>query len=117
MLPQSHIQAYQEFLTVLLTLRDHVTAEPPNAAALQETLARAQQIFQQIMNLPDESLAPEVAARWQSVQTEVYRALRLLNTDILFLRSSKGAATSERRLTAVGDRLEQIIGYCQVILQ
>ena len=118
MLPKSHLSAYQEFLTVLLTLRDQATTEPPDAAYLQETFARVEQIFQsQIMSLPDDSLDPEIASRWQSVQTEIYRALRLLKTDIMFLRSSKQAATAEQRLAAVGDRLEKIIGYCQVILQ
>ena len=118
MLPKSHLYAYQEFLTVLLTLRDQATAEPPETDGLQETFERVQQIFQsQIMSLPDDSLNSEIASRWQSVQTEIYRALRLLKTDIMFLRSSRQAATAEQRLAAVGDRLEKIIGYCQVILQ
>ena len=117
MLPTSHLSAYQEFLTVLLTLRDQATAEHPEAAALQETFERVQPIFSQIMSLPDDLLDSEIASRWQSVQTEIYRALRLLKTDIMFLRSSRQAATAEQRLAAVGDRLEKIIGYCQVILQ
>ena len=118
MLPTSHLSAYQEFLTVLLTLRDRSIEEPPDAAALQNNFERVQQIFaQQIMTLNDEQLETEMAARWQSVQTEIYRALRLLKTDIMFLRSSKQAATIEQRLGSVRDRLEKIIGYCQVILQ
>ena len=118
MLPKSHSQAYQEFLTVLLTLRDRATAEPPNVAALQTDFERVQQIFQgQIMSLDSNEIDPTILPKWQPVQTEIYRALRLLGTDIIFLRSSRRAVTSEQRLTAVRDRLEKVIGYCQAMLQ
>lgn len=118
MLPKLHLQAYQEFLTVLLTLRDRATANQLDEEELQKSFERVQQVFQEkLIGLNGEEIDPAILPRWQSVQTEIYRALRLLSTDILFLRSSRRAATSEQRLSAVRDRVEKMIGYCQAIIQ
>ncbi|MGK7874305.1 MAG: heterocyst frequency control protein PatD [Xenococcaceae cyanobacterium] len=118
MLPKLHCQAYQEFLTALLELRDRATAPNLEAASLQENFKQVQQVFQgQIMILTSDGLDPAIAPRWQSVQTELHRALRLLEMDIMFLCSSRQAATAGQRLASVSDRLEKIIGYCQLLLQ
>ena len=117
MLPKSHNQACQEFLTALLRLREHLSASSLDAGSLQEKLRQLQQFFQErIISLPDDGLEGSAASRWQSIQTEMHRTLRLLGTDILFLRSSRQATTTEQRLGTIGDRLSQLIGYCQAIV-
>ncbi|MGF1478464.1 MAG: heterocyst frequency control protein PatD [Cyanophyceae cyanobacterium] len=116
MLPKTHIQVYQELLSVLLTMRDRSTDVHPDADALQKNYLRVQQVFQQAMSLNSDQLNSDTAFLWQSVQTEIYRALRLLETDLLFLRSSKQAATVEQRLTNIQNRIEKVIGYCQAIV-
>ncbi len=48
--------------------------------------------------------------------TEINRALRLLETDLLFLGSARSSQTSKQRLSSFQPRLEQVIGYCNLIL-
>jgi hypothetical protein len=117
MLPTLHQKAYQKLLTVLRALREQIDSPNSRVTAIQEKFQQIQQVFQEdIMPLKSDELEGAIASRFQSVQTEMHRALRLLGTDILFLRSSKQAATSEQRLAAIRDRLDQMIGFCQAML-
>jgi CII-binding regulator of phage lambda lysogenization HflD len=117
MLPTSHQKSYQKFLDTLLALQQEIDAPNSRVAALSEKLQEVQRVFQtEVMPLESDELQGEIASRFISVQTEIHRALRLLGTDILFLRSSKQVATSQQRLSVVRDRINQIISYCQVIL-
>lgn len=114
MLPRLHYQAYQEFLAALLGLHNHLCGSSLEVASLQEHWQPVQQVFQsQITQLNAEGVDSAIASRWQSIQTEIYRSFRLLETDILFLQASRQAHTSEQRLKTVCDRLVQIISYCQ----
>lgn len=117
MLPTSHQFIYQKFLDVLLTLQEEAQSPNLRVTAFSEKLQQVQQIFQEeILLLNGDELDPILASRFTPLQTEIHRALRLLKTDILFLRSSKQATTANQRLITVRDRLEKIIGYCQAIL-
>ncbi|MCU0532955.1 MAG: heterocyst frequency control protein PatD [Hydrococcus sp. Prado102] len=117
MLPTSHQISYQKFLEALLTLQEEIDSPNSRVTALSEKLQQVKQVFQkEVMPLESDELQGDLAFRFASVQTEIHRALRLLGTDILFLRSSKQVATSQQRLSVVRDRVNQIIGYCQVML-
>jgi hypothetical protein len=117
MLPKSHYQAYQQFLNALLILRDQANSLPLDAIALLEKWQLIQQVFQsQILKLNSEELDLAIAPRWQSLQTEIHRTLRLLEADMMFLRSSRQSATVQRHLVSLRDRLETLLGYCQVLL-
>jgi hypothetical protein len=117
MLPTSHQKAYQKLLNALLALHEQIDSPNLRLSLIQEKFQQLQQVFQnEVMPLGSEELEGMIASRFQSVQTEMHRALRLLGTDLLFLRSSKQAATSEQRLTTLRDRLSQMRDYCQVIL-
>jgi CII-binding regulator of phage lambda lysogenization HflD len=117
MLPTLHQKSYQKFLTALLGLQEEIDAPNSRVAALSEKLQEVKQVFQdEVMPLESEELQGDLAFRFASVQTEIHRALRLLGTDMMFLRSSKQAATSQQRLSAVRDRVNQIISYCQGML-
>ncbi|NJK47468.1 heterocyst frequency control protein PatD [Candidatus Gracilibacteria bacterium] len=117
MLPTSHQNSYQKFLDTLLALREEVELPNFRVTAISEKLQKVQQVFQEeVMLLESDDLPSDLAFRFTSVQTEIHRALRLLGTDMLFLRSSKQVTTSQQRLSVVRDRVNQIVGYCQVIL-
>ena len=118
MLSMSHSQAYQEFLTLLQKLNEDffLTKEDIEIKSVQTQFHTIKTLFQQkIAGLTGEELAPEIATRWQSLQTELYRELRLLETDILFWASARQLETREQRLLLVSDRLKRVIGYCTVI--
>ena len=69
-----------------------------------------------ILKLDRENIEVNVASQWQSIQTEIYRAYRLLKTDILFLKSAKKTNLIEKRLNTIQKRLNQLNSYCNGIL-
>lgn len=118
MLPRIHYQGYQNLLEALIPLKDHLDQKNPETMTLVEAWQRVEDIFRhEVMGLTGEELEPAIASRWQSTQTEIYRSLRLLQTDILFLQSSRQKSTSHQRLDNVTRRVAQIINYCKGMLK
>lgn len=120
MLPIIHKKAYQDFLTLLMQLETHCqnATTATEIARSEEIWASLSQFFQQqIIPLTDEDLSGEVASRWVSLQTEIQREFRLLNTDWLFWASARQPATKEARAKNILERLRKSIGYCRVLLQ
>lgn len=119
-LPDLHHQAYGGLRSRLEGFRDRnfnpnhdlVEAIAPQTWATEwQTL---QSYFQtEILTLAEEGLDPAQAYHWRSLQTELNRTMRLLNTDLLFLRASRQADTTEQRVGLIRDRLSQLIDYCQ----
>ena len=108
---------YQNFIIVLTRLREQATAREVNIGELSKIFQELTVIFQdQILGLTVEGLEPSVSSVFQSTQTEIHRTLRLLGTDLLFLQSSRKQGTTEQRLGIVRDRIDQLMGYCQVII-
>ena len=118
MLPLLHFQRYQEFKHALEQLQKMIAVTNWEAAALRDSVQNVQQLFQnQLAILSAEDLAPVDAPRWQSFQTEIHKQMRLLETDMMLLHSSRSSATSQRRLLSVRDRLNTLIQYCEALLQ
>ncbi len=118
MLPPLHRQRYQEFQQALEQL--HVTADAKDlqVAALRANFEDVQQRFlSQIASLTGDDLAPEDVSRWQSFQTEIYKQMRLLGTDVMLLQASRSSATSVSRSSSVRDRINTLIQYCKALLQ
>lgn len=140
MLSTSHSRAYQDFLTLLKKFQTIFTKSESAASfyphsrgsggvsltnddtniktsLVQEKCRNLQAYFeQQIIPLDSEELDMAIAARWQSVQTEIKREFKLLTTDVLFLASCRQPATRARRLKSISDRLAKLISYCQIML-
>lgn len=118
MLPLLHRQRYLEFQQALQQLHSCVTATHFEMSALRDIFQEVQQVFQtQITTLSADDLAPDYTSRWQSIQTEVYKQMRLLQTDTMLLLSSRSWETSQRRIVSVCDRIKTLIQYCEVLLQ
>lgn len=118
MLPMLHRQCYQEFKKALEQLQETISNTEIEAAGLRNQLQTVQQLFQQqIATLQADELAPNHIARWQSLQTEIYKQMRLLQTDVMLLLSSRRSATSQRRTSEVSNRLNTLIQYCEALLQ
>ncbi|GBF81608.1 heterocyst frequency control protein PatD [Aphanothece sacrum] len=116
MLPKFDSESSSVFVQALSKFQDQVMAKDLDIMALQKTFAEVQSIYQdQMFAVPPEALDPGLLSTWQSTQTEIYRTLRLLGTDLLFLQSSRQRGTLEQRLGIVRDRLDQLIGYSQAI--
>jgi hypothetical protein len=118
MLQPSIQERYQEFQQALEQLHKGVTATDLHLPALRDNLQDVQQLFQsQIASLNTDDVAPDYASRWQSFQTEIYKQMRLLETDMMLLQASRSSATSLTRQASVSDRIHTLIQYCQALLQ
>lgn len=114
-----HKKAYRDFLTLLNDLESHCqnSAEIADNAEIAAIWSDLKQVFQErIIPLTDEKLDREVASRWISLQTEIQREFRLLNTDWLFWASARQQAIKQTRAKAVNERLRKLSEYCQLML-
>lgn len=118
MLPLTHREPYQKFQQVLeqiLECRADIDLEKDT---LPETLQNLQQLFKnEIATLKADDISSDYAGRWQSVQTEFCRQMRLLETDVMLLQAARRAATLETRIAGICDRIKTLIQYCEVLLQ
>ena len=120
MLPASHNRAYQDFLSLLTELNDLLLdqTKQTNRLKLQRQLSDLPQWYEHnVDSLDRDNLDSIIAARWQSIHTEIKRELKLLATDILFLSSARQKTTASKRLKSISDRLNKLINYCQIILK
>jgi len=123
LLPETLHQPYLDLQQHLVAMQAMVSQDrlaiTENSASLpisdlQNSFQAAQQHFQQHILTP--STALELDAHLQSIQTEINRHLRLLSTDLAFLRSSRQPNTQQQRLQQVSDRLTHLLDFCQGIL-
>ena len=117
MLPKSHQKKLNQWQDLLLDLRSQVK-NSSEALTIKSSKGQELQKFfkKEILPLNNDLIEVSFQSVWQSFQTESYRSLRLLNTDIIFLTSSKSVATRQKRLSQIEARLEKMIGYCQSLL-
>jgi hypothetical protein len=119
MLPASHSQAYQEFLVSLQKFQiclENLDTEVNTTVVNQQFLALQDLFEQRIKTLTDDDLDGELLSRWRSLSTEMYREFKLLTTDLLFLRTSRQAATKRQRLEKICDRVTKLIAYSRAML-
>ncbi len=118
MLLKFYHQSYQELLVKLLKLQTLVMAEDIDMIAIKTIYEQVQTIFQQqILSVSLDELDFSALPLVRSAQTEIYKNLRLLGTELLFLTSSRQKKTTEKRLEKVEGKVKDLIGYCQAILQ
>ena len=117
MLSASHNRAYQDFRNLLIELKRSFEEEETELEQVNPQFQDLARWYEQnIVVLQDEALDSSIASRWQSVQTEIKREFKLLSTDILFLASARHNSTQNKRLQSIGDRIDKLIGYCQIML-
>jgi hypothetical protein len=117
MLPEAYHQHYQSLRQSLQRMREAVVSVPVAGSALQEKFQTAQRYQQLLTDLDLEGLNPAVMAKVRSYQTEINKQLRLLGTDVMFLRTARQAATLSQRQTQMSDRIDTLIRYCNALLE
>lgn len=118
MLPSTHRQPYQEFQQALEQMLHSAVAIDLEKVILRDKFQDLQQLFKhQIAHLSADDLIDESASRWQSLQTEIYKQMRLLETDVMLLQAARSSATRETRITGISDRIKILIQYCEALLQ
>jgi hypothetical protein len=118
MLQPSHHQRYQKFKQVLEELHKAVIAKDFESVALPEQFQAVKQLFlTEVANLSADDFAVDIMSRWQSIQTEIYKQMRLLETDLMLLQASRSAATTQTRTANMCDRISTLIRYCEALLE
>jgi head-tail adaptor len=115
MLSIIHKKACQNFLDLLVQLENDFQQQFAQSESIWAELSELFQ--QQIISLTDEDLEEKVASGWISWQTEIQREFRLLKSDRLFWLSARQTSTKEARAKIILERLQKLIGYCQIMLQ
>ncbi|HBE16695.1 MAG TPA: hypothetical protein DEG17_16650 [Cyanobacteria bacterium UBA11149] len=117
MLPQLQRLRYQEFQQAIEEVLSCATADKLDFAAIRNGFDRLKELFQsQILSLNSDEIPAGAVSRWQSIQTEVHKQMRLLATDMTILQASRNQTTSEVRVARICDRLKEIHQFCQVFL-
>ncbi len=105
-----HKKAYQEFLNLLEDFQRQLNSSDKTIP--QEIWYNLQQFFQQkLFPLTDDNLDQSIIQQWRSLQTEIQREFRLLNTDMLFLGASRQTKTKEVRLQSIRDRITRLVKF------
>ncbi|MGK7900520.1 MAG: heterocyst frequency control protein PatD [Hormoscilla sp.] len=111
-LPNSHRQCYLEFKQALEEFRETVSSGQENL-----DWAGIQRFFQErVASLTAEGVDPSLVSRWQSIQTEIHKQMRLLTVDLTFLQASRQLSTREQRQKQIVSRLQTSIDYCQMLV-
>ncbi|MGF1536234.1 MAG: heterocyst frequency control protein PatD [Elainellaceae cyanobacterium] len=105
--PNTDLKPLLDNLQVCLTRLSSVDSAE-SADLVSQVEASYQQIFQAFN---PRQYRPEQ----QPYVTEFHKQLRLLGTDVLFLKSARQAATRTQRLKVIGDRLQALQGYYSAI--
>ncbi|MGK7886569.1 MAG: heterocyst frequency control protein PatD [Crocosphaera sp.] len=117
MLLKFYHQSYQELLANLVKLQTLVIAEDTERNEIKTTYEQVQTIFeQQILSVSLDELDCNAIPLLRSAQTEIYKNLRLLGTELLFLTSSRRKETGKKRLEKVQGKVRELIGYSQAII-
>jgi hypothetical protein len=108
-------QADREFFIFLTRLQDRFGS---NLVATQFWWDDWQQLKQCYESKMVGAIADNIDldSRERTLRTEIHRSVKLLEMDLLFLRSAKQKVTQQRRIAAIVSRLERLNGYCKIIL-
>lgn len=113
MLPTIYLESYEILLDRLMTLADAIDGTNTESRDREFGEIRAW-MDTRVLSLTDDNLEGETLVRWRQIQTEIVRSWRLLQTDWLFLASSKKSI--DRRSATVRERLNTLAGYCRALL-
>ncbi|MGA1264937.1 MAG: heterocyst frequency control protein PatD [Prochlorothrix sp.] len=104
--------SHQQFRSTLAALRPQLQDDRPSLAA---ALAQLQaQYHSQILPAPA-PVADPLAARFQSLQTEIAKQMRLLSLDAMFLKTARQPEKRLDRLAQMRQRLDLLEKYCEAI--
>ncbi|MGK7933034.1 MAG: heterocyst frequency control protein PatD [Microcystaceae cyanobacterium] len=118
MLPTSWQNHYQLLLENCQSLQNLLNSEKIEINQLKRCFGEFKdQFYSFIVPLKADNLNLNSIGQWQSRQTELYRMMRLVETEMLFLQSSRQGETRQSRLRQISDRLQTMTRFCLEILQ
>ncbi len=118
MLSKSHDQALREFQQALEQMYCQVDPDDVARSTIQEQFQALKGLFiTQIASISASEIPLDDVSRWQSLTTEIYKQMRLLENDLMLLQASRSPDKAKLRQKGVCDRIGTLIDYCQGWLQ
>ncbi|QCS48614.1 MULTISPECIES: heterocyst frequency control protein PatD [unclassified Picosynechococcus] len=113
-----NFSAYQQLKIDLQTLATDLTPLQQESGALVRQGQGFLSFWEtQLAPLTGEQLPEKIYSAWRSLHTELYRGLRLLNTDLIFLQGSRSPNTQSQKQQQIQTRLTQLDQYCTEIIK
>jgi hypothetical protein len=117
MLPTFWATQYQILLEHLQDFQNLLDSSEIKPQILENCFKQLKDHFYtQIIPLKLDDIPLDAMSKCQSLQTELHRTLRLLETDLLFWGSARQSATRQARLQVIRDRTSTMIRFCQEML-
>ena len=118
MLPTSHKNILRLWLNFLQDFQEMISEEQVNFSAIQSQWQKIQDYLQsQIVPIHATDFSAHQQSFWQTWQTETYRYVRLLNTELLFWKSAQQSETKHDRYLTIKERLEKMIQLTKNLLE
>jgi hypothetical protein len=102
---RQHYQTLRQKVSRLKEIVDH-----------RSSIADFAGMFTDVRQQAGISVAEDFDGTVQSYQTEINKQLRLLEMDLMFLKTARQAATLEQRWSGMGDRIHLLTLYCDALL-
>jgi hypothetical protein len=100
---------------LIIILTELATSSPTVA---KDLLDRATSLFEsENLNIDRPDLNPDSLGKLRSYQTEIYRLLRLLHTDLAFLTSASTPEKRSQRQQTYQQRVQTAIEFCQAAIE
>ncbi len=110
MLPKSSKKVLITWLNLLENFQEIISEEKVDFSSVKKQWDRISDYLQShIVPINCDNISGVNKFSWQTWQTETYRYVRLLNTEILFWRSSKQVQTKLDRFLNIKKKLEEMI--------
>ena len=115
-MPNQLFFSYEQLSAVLHQMLEHLDSN--ELKPLRQVMNNGQQVFrEQILTTDITDIHLPQGIQLQSINTEISKELRLLNTDLMFLTTARQGKTVEQRTTQMRDRLKRLSTYCEIVLE
>lgn len=116
MLPTTHKNILTSWINLLQDFQEIITEPETDLTETKRQWQEIQHYLQsQVMSLDCHEFPREQKSMAQVWQTETYRYVRLLNTELLFFYSAQQTKIKNSRLLGIQDKLEKMIQLTGVI--
>lgn len=110
MLPTTHKNILKIWVNLLQDFHKILSEQKADLINIQTQWQEIQSYLKShIMSIDCDNFPVEKKSVWQTWQTETYRYVRLLNTELLFFYSAKQTKVQETRLLGIKQKLEKMI--------
>ncbi|MGY6528550.1 MAG: heterocyst frequency control protein PatD [Cyanobacterium sp.] len=117
MLSKSHFSMVKSWVLLLKNFEHQWLLQEINNYYQTPTWQEINQfLHSQIMVLSDHDFPPDNISLWQSWQTETYRFIRLLNTELLFFASLKQPRPKQLKANSITQKLQGAIALSENLI-